>query len=809
MADTHVNVKPGPYHFMPITLPLAILDEPQLHDHLNLDENCTGELHCTMTALTPLLAANYQYPIADPEDGPDQVAAEPTIQRAYRALVEQRLPGWSPQQTPIKHDKAIIEPLRATHLPDAPVLIGGAALKGMIRQSLSALLSAPMERVGERSFSYRPNVKLLGKNDPNVITPHVGVVAYVDKDGKVAVWPVQQLINVSYVRPEHEAELLIQLGGEEEAMRRINALHNANKMDDVRAALENLKVGNGDYLLRYRTGVDGSGVLQEDFNKKNPEEKTRRYQWVQIPTHKLLSQTEWIPKHIVDGWVETLRHLSDVDHGHLRGHPLADAASKDKTKKSLQDLISEGLRPGDVVFYEKVKKRVLTLGHHFRYRWRYRDSIRFYTKQPGNDTFLGEALRDVLCPHADERQSDPHGKPKRLTGARLFFGYVAPKSNESKNKRLLADGIGQKKNEKTESVSTDFSQLAGRIAINMAVEQVSNRTTSERFLNNADHYQLVPLRPLSGPKASAVEHYLRQQLDVVAKRHNEAWQDNGVFSTYGDDATDPSAGALHGRKFYLHNPHAADNTGRALFELMPDNKKKHEEDDEMLVSNQAAIGRFISTPGTQFRFAVRFTNLRKWELGCLLFTLSPDLDTINTLLEWLEIDADQCKRLQLWLSRVQQWEKHQRQQPGHENAPLLAHKLGHGRPLGLGSVRIQVDKSLRLQRSEEMLVDLNKTDDSEDLIAEFAQQIVATIEAPEQRITWVEEVLLPWLQLHRYAGRKSYEYPRHPEKKTVYDYHTDLRSAHAEGRRLQAAKKGKPRVYGLPPLDNLDKREAL
>jgi len=51
----------APYHFVPVVPAAAVDDQPIYHDTLDLAERWTGELHCTLTVQTPLLAANDQY----------------------------------------------------------------------------------------------------------------------------------------------------------------------------------------------------------------------------------------------------------------------------------------------------------------------------------------------------------------------------------------------------------------------------------------------------------------------------------------------------------------------------------------------------------------------------------------------------------------------------------------------------------------------------------------------------------------------------------------------------------------------------
>src|SRR5947209_5029458 len=51
-----------PYHFIPVAPELAVSDSPVFHDVQQTGEDAwSGELRCTLEALTPLLVGNYQF----------------------------------------------------------------------------------------------------------------------------------------------------------------------------------------------------------------------------------------------------------------------------------------------------------------------------------------------------------------------------------------------------------------------------------------------------------------------------------------------------------------------------------------------------------------------------------------------------------------------------------------------------------------------------------------------------------------------------------------------------------------------------
>src|SRR4051794_7291518 len=113
-----------PYGFVPIPVdandvPQSIVDEPVFHDGRAPDGLLSGELRCTLTALTPLLAANDQY------DAQEATGASPPDDQELVSLPA----SWGIAQR-VAQDKTILEPLR---LKDGRVIIAGPALKGMLR----------------------------------------------------------------------------------------------------------------------------------------------------------------------------------------------------------------------------------------------------------------------------------------------------------------------------------------------------------------------------------------------------------------------------------------------------------------------------------------------------------------------------------------------------------------------------------------------------------------------------------------------------------------------------------------------------
>jgi CRISPR-associated protein (TIGR03986 family) len=808
-----------PYHFVPVDGSVSIAAAPQYHDRSDLDRLWSGELRCTLTALTPLLAANDQYQRAldatPQRRNEPQLVARREVAAALKELVRTRLRlGPGAPDPPIDADKHILEPLA---LPGnggvpGPVLISGAAIKGPLRQALGALLSAPLERVQERHFSYRPNVKLDPAHD-NQLLSRAGVVSRT-ANGGLEVIPVQ-LAHITFVRDNALDPLLAAWGISRNDLKlRITAVQqNTSRTpfsdraaDLFRSALsvpgcriqqlpgrsrlqadrhQSATLANV-YLLPYRAGLDGSGAFNQAFH----DDDARRgypYVLVRIPNGTPVT----IPPAVVEHWNKTLHHLGDEERGHLLRHPKIGERQA-RAVEGIRRLRQEGFRPGDVVYFEQRTNdyRVVTLGHHFRYRWRYRDTIHG-TRIQADQATHGPALenerlrlRNILCPLSQlEQEADDSGRPKQLSGARLLFGYVGTTDGQYHPDQPLTFGIGMKKKGQGKDHS-DFFQLAGRIRINTAVEQVGEKRPEKRFMSTASEEWLVPLRPLGSPKPSAVEFYLRQD----RKRDDDA----GLLNTYGDTADDRGAGQLNGRKFYLHQPTARDH--REVYELFPPRVANpypakaprgvrpeewqqcvaswRDQDRTALCGNQAAVGRFICRPDTEFRFTLRFINLRRWELGAVLFALAPrPQDAL------LIAGRDLEQQLPEWI----------RKPP--TGAPALAHKLGHGRPLGLGSVTINVHEIHRLERNPDRFLDLKgQTSERDKLIQDFADEVKRQLVSGFAN--WLEKVLVPWLRAHRYAGQAPHAYPRAMKRTqggevtyTIFNWHTNLRADHAGGRK--------------------------
>lgn len=444
-----------------------------------------------------------------------------------------------------------------------------------------------------------------------------------------------------------------------------------------------------------------------------------------------------MPTEVVQHYWRTLEHLEDARRGHIsERHPYVEENDRPRLKQNFATLKREGMAADHLVYceWDSHANRIVSIGHHFRYRWRYADTVRTrWTK-------AGPTERDLLRPVSGELEAGAavppetkHQPPTRLTGARLLMGYTGDNPGSK--------GIG----------TGDFQHLAGRLAFNMALEHTDRPEGDTRFVRG-ERGAVVPLKILGMPRPSAVEHYIDQS-------ERDARDDGGTMVTYGDLANVDPGGNLNGRKFYLHQPTAATEEGYKCFET---------NDPAVVASDQAALARFVSPPGSVFRFTLRFRDLRPWELGAVLVALDP------TKIEHVlrpDPNGNLTARYLMDLGKHLDGEE-----------PAFALKLGHGRPLGMGSVRVGV-KAARLMKRDGSLVDEPTTEET--ALRAFWKK--ATRDG-----AWESAVLLPWLKVQQYRGRERAEYPA--TNGEIYTHHTNLRRKHAEGRRQEAPQAGVERA---------------
>jgi CRISPR-associated protein (TIGR03986 family) len=505
-------------------------------------------------------------------------------------------------------------------------------------------------------------------------------------------------------------------------------------------------------VLAARQGLDGQGLFGAEFGTG----RSRGYTRVLIldpPNPVRLTLSQEIQEH----YRRTLEHLRDNEHGHLRKHPKApDQRNARRHIKAMLD----SCFPADTAFFLEVRgNKILSIGHHFRYRWRYRDTVRTVNMQE----------RVEVKPLEDERETDNEGKPRHLAPNRSLFGYVSTERAERHENEPATAGIGE----------GDFKQLAGRIAFNFAVEQITKKKTGQpkslagRFLN-ADAGCFVALKVLGSPKPSACEHYLEQS--QFSKR-----KDNGVYCSYGDTLDDPVEASLAGRKFYLHQR-------RGKWNWQPGQTEDRQ--GKSRFSDLSALARYVLKDGSRLRCRLRFINLRPWELGALLIALELRADEVDRFVEEIDKSSDG------WT-----WHLEQAQANGTDKKPRYAHKLGHARPLGLGSVVFQADALRIFDRNAEWVeVDQRQR-------ATYVEAFAKRLKDHGQMDAWFSSVFVPFCEVHRFSGvkREALNYPTAHDKRngeTIVKYHSTLRGNHIKGR--QQAKNGQREPSGLPRLVALE-----
>lgn len=664
-----------PYGFVPIiNLDRAVHDAPVRHDGSSGGELLSGEIRCELEALTPLLPGNMRYKAEDVDP--------------------QQLHQWGFGKVDPK--KQIAEPLR---LPNSHVVIAGSAIKGMIRQSLGALTAAPMERVAEHHYSYRPNLRHPGPHARLECRPAVITSVAADRVD-VLVLPAQSAIFV-HSNSARKALSAYSFGSLVKTTLVDSVLDIDQKTHQKRIRINTAStLPLNHYLYSYAGGIDGTGVLATAFAGGTK----RVHKEALVPAADVTSGiTRTISTDVLKHYQLTQQVLADSNNGHLsNAHPLTKNLMPSGVQKA-QDGIgaATSLNVDQLIYVEiAVNSRTLgeiqSFGHNYQYRWAYTSSVR---TRNGTRAFLSPMSCERPPEEADVRKDIP---PERLTGARLLFGYVHdPKTNP------IGKGV--------------FQRMAGRIAINHAVSDgVPGRDGVPDFLGNPKAGYCVPLKILGQPKPSAWEFYLQQPQD-----------ENKPLVTYGDLPND-AGGELAGRKFYRHQ------TSVSL-----DDIKASTPDD--INSDQATLARFICDTGTKFKFAIRFARLRDWELGALLAVLQPHL-----LASGIEPER-------------------------------YAHKLGLGRPLGMGSVRI-TPKEIRLRLEK----DVNFiSQEARDKRVEFALQGLRDKLDPA--------TVKHWLEAHELVDGKHFDYPVGWTKvdgqpvQTIYAWHTNLRRDYSKLRREQGA----------------------
>lgn len=663
-------MSPTPYSFLSIDAGQAVHDTPLWRDGNSSEDRYSGELLITLNALTPLIVGNHQHK---------------------------------------KDDKQTLVPQM---MDDGRVLLAGSSLKGMLRSALSSLLHAPMAQVAEHHYTYRPNLRPPKREDRAAVVCTIkrevraAVVRRIESDNAASPLSVALLpahATVVFVRSDAFSRLgNVQAGSL--IRRRCANVVMTDKAPRMRLELNDRATEQlNHHLFDYRGGIDGEGLFAKAFGG-------RIYRHVLVSVDCYANAvTIPVPYDVFCSYRNTQMILADSQSGHLSpGHPLAG-----KLNQAAQAAIhrNTGLQVNQLIYVEieggDSAPRIVSMGHHFQYRWGYTSSVRRKNRLLDGQGILRPELG--LHPH---EQAASDGTPQRLTGARLLFGYALDgRDNEHK---ALATG--------------HFKRLAGRITFNTAIEDAAGKSLEERFVGGGSEIQL---HVLGMPRPSAVEFYLKQT----------ALQKN-LLTTYGDLPNEPG-GELAGRKYYRHQPDAAKDAS-SYSPVISGHRQ----------AERGTCVHYLSTPGSRFRCTLRFDNLRPWELGALLATLDPKL--LEPLFDI----------------------------PKHE--PGYAHKLGYGKPLGLGSVQLRID-GVRWRQKDEHDWRQTRSPDSDSAWTDLKSCSLASLKE-KLHAAWggkAKEHLEPWLKARRWAyeGRAFYPTAKGKENFTIFNFHTDLRRKHAAARR--------------------------
>lgn len=633
---------PGkPYGFVALPKELKT-SAPVWHDGTSSQGRLSGEIRFELETLTPLLVGWERGQVGDSEsDWP-----VPAI-----------LVG-----TQLANKKSVLCPLRAPW-GKRPVIIPGDSLKGLLRHELGALLGAPMERVAERSYSYRPNAMYPLKPENRFLVPRLARV-------------LKDHVETKPLDGDHQARV-------------------PTRLELFPATLEyNKKANKLDYRFDQQGGAPYRGG-QGAGQKLNSKPKVHNSLKVLLE-----SQTEAfdVSKAAQDGYLATVRHLVDLDHGHFsERHPDVPSTVKGDAARTriLKAAKDDVFQPGDLVWVEwdTAKNQIVSLGWHYYYRWAYIDSVR-------KDADAPRLERHGLFPIDKEREKDGDA-PKELSLVRRLLGYTG--DNEG------SVGIGDK----------DHAQLMGRVFVNAGLEVVGdNDSDDDRFLKPTF------LKELGMPRPSAVEHYLKQNLDVQGRAQKRP-SDNATLVTYGDAAGYDTPGELAGRKFYLDRSNA----------VAEDASDTNRQNDRSTLTLEA------SKPGRKFRFTVRFRDLDAAELAAVVVALSPH--QFKTALGGTHTDG-------------------------------YCSKLGYARPLGWGSVRIEAKKLLLLDEAGEAPTLKPEAD------------LAAWVTRNHQKTSTQEEWLAIHRRNHPNAA--DYPRPPQADRngeRHIYTFHTTLRAEHSRKRRYK------------------------
>ncbi|MDD3581658.1 MAG: RAMP superfamily CRISPR-associated protein [Desulfobacca sp.] len=727
-----------PYQFIPVKKieQADYFKKLVWHNAWPQPDTYTGEIRCSGYALTPLLIGNEQI---EWKEYPDN----DTKQQIKKVL---------PNKVADEHK--IIHPFR---FPKGKMGIPGSQIKGMLSQVIGALTSAPIERVNERTFSFRPNNQFPPRNldhkkKPLPPLPGVGIfLGLINQQLPVLRIDIDlQRLRQCFCRQDI-GTLLNQLGVQNSDYNRWLKWWNGNKSIDKAKITQWIKMfPSEDIPFDSGGGLDGLGIFARTFERFNINDLKR----TMLITKKIMldsiSNDEnylTLSPAIYQLFELTKDHLKE---DHINYHPQKSEIDTHKVAESIDK--NRQLKIGSLIFLEYLerngRREICSFGFNFRYRWRYRDSVKNFFEWQGGQ------WQPKIRPQFDlSRESEQKLEEARLSPRRRLLGFV--------------------KGEKAAAKKGYLESLAGRLSFSYAVH------VSE----TGKEIGPVPLKILGSPKASSFEFYLTQE----ERDLNEL----GTLRDYGDSARlyDPdSVGEPRGRKFYLHQPLAASDQN--CYKILPNadpgpGSKQSATALSLLVPDESkSVGMIFP----HFKFTIRFENLEAHELGLLLLAL--DLGNDNQ--QVLKLVSQEAKPLQSDFYS--------------EKGSLRAHKIGHGQPLGLGSFLIKIDR-LEFLDIKEALPDLSINPQNQNKCRQaLLDQFKAWFKRLPDTVDWTNL----WSQAHFgdldqvLRFRKPQEehqilYPhktdREGENCAIYNYHSDIRNEQL--RRRRGSRKGE--LEALPP----------
>ena len=207
-----------------------------------------------------------------------------------------------------------------------------------------------MERVAERSYSYRPNSLFPNAPDPRLVAR----LARVTNDS----------IEMRPLDPNNASNPRVRVPV------KLDLLPDNLKYDRQHNSQPPLYRFDSAAGAAYRGG-QGAG------QKLNSKRKLH----TKLEANPASTTKVVVPESVQAGYLNTLRHLVDPTHGHFsERHPDVPSTIKgEEARKRILDAASNVVfEPGDMIWVEwdKQKECIVSLGWHYYYRWAYVDTVR-------------------------------------------------------------------------------------------------------------------------------------------------------------------------------------------------------------------------------------------------------------------------------------------------------------------------------------------------------------------------------------------------------------------------------------------------